>query len=72
VKTTDVDRIVAWLREHPDSTVMEVRFALYISNVTARMSDARKEGHEFTKRRDAKGHYRYSLVPDGTLGLIAS
>jgi hypothetical protein len=71
VKATDVDRIVAWLREHPDSTVMEVRFALYISNVTARMSDARERGHAFTKRRDAKGHYRYSLVSDGTLGLAS-
>ena len=68
---TDVDRIVNYLRDHPDSTVMEIRFALYISNVTARMSDARQRGIELTKRRDSKGHFRYSLAGPLTLGLTA-
>lgn len=59
---TDVDRIVAWFREHPGSSVMEVRFGLYISNVTARMSDARREGFAFEKWRDERGVWRYRLV----------
>ena len=59
---TDVERIVAYLREHPGSSVMDIRFALYISNVTARMSDARESGVEFIKWRDDHGVYRYRVV----------
>lgn len=59
---TDTERIVAFLRDHPGSSVMDIRFALYISNVTARMSDARDAGHEFVKWRDDRGVYRYRLV----------
>lgn len=72
-KTTDVQRIVRWLRDHPGSSVMEIRFALFISNVTARMSDARLEGVEFVKWRDDKGVFRYRIVEpgQGTLGLTA-
>lgn len=71
---TDTDRVVAFLREHPDSTVMEIRFALFISNVTARMSDARREGYEFHKYRDERGHWRFRVVEpfDGTLRLDKS
>jgi hypothetical protein len=41
---------------------MEVRFGTYISNVTARMSDAREAGVTFTKWRDDHGVYRYRVV----------
>ena len=70
-KQTDTQRIVRWLRDHPSSSVMEIRFALFISNVTARMSDARKEGYEFAKWRDEHGVFRYRVREpgQGTLGL---
>ena len=59
---TDTERVVQFFREHPGSSVMDVRFALYISNVTARMSDAREAGVEFHKWRDDKGIFRYRVV----------
>ncbi len=71
---TDTQRIVRYFREHEGASVMEVRFALFVSNVTARMSDARLEGIEFVKWRDDKGVFRYRVVEpgQGTLGLVAS
>jgi hypothetical protein len=59
---TDVERVVQFFREHPGSSVMDVRFGLYISNVTARMSDAREQGITFAKWRDDHGVYRYRVV----------
>jgi hypothetical protein len=59
---TDTARVVAFLREHPGSSVMEIRLALWCSNVTARMSDAREQGITFAKWRDDKGIYRYRVV----------
>jgi hypothetical protein len=57
----DTARVVQWFREHPGSSVMDVRFGLFISNVTARMSDARESGVTFVKWRDDKGVYRYRI-----------
>jgi hypothetical protein len=59
---TDVERVVQFFREHPGSSVMDVRYGLFISNVTARMSDAREQGITFAKWRDDKGVYRYRVV----------
>jgi hypothetical protein len=69
---TDWERVVKWFREHPGSSVQEVRFGLFISNVTGRMSDARAHGFEFHKWRDDKGIFRYSVEEPGqrTLGLV--
>ena len=71
---TDTDRVVQWFRDHPDSTVMECRLGLYVSAVTQRMSDARKEGFVFTKHRDERGHWRFRVSEafDGTLRLDKS
>lgn len=44
--TPDTIRVVRWFQEHPHSTVNEARAALWL-HVTARMSDARKEGVVF-------------------------
>jgi len=41
---------------------MEIRFDLFISNVTGRMSDARANGVKFVKWRDDKGVFRYRVV----------
>ncbi len=72
-KSTDTERVIAFLREHPGSSVMEIRFALFISAVTQRMSDGRTLGYEFPKWRDDKGVFRYRVVEpgQGTLGLSA-
>jgi len=59
---TDTARVIEWFREHPGSSVQEVRFGLFISNVTGRMSDAREAGVTFDKWRDERGVYRYRLV----------
>ena len=59
---TDTARVIEWFREHPGSSVQEVRFGLFISNVTGRMSDAREAGVTFEKWRDERGVYRYRLV----------
>ena len=58
---TDWQRVVRWFQEHPGASVQEVRFGLFISNVTGRMSDARKHGHEFVQWRDDHKVYRYSV-----------
>lgn len=42
----DTLRVVAYFREHPDSTVNEARAALW-THITARMSDARTHGIVF-------------------------
>ena len=44
--TPDTIRVVEWFRQHPDSTVNEAKVALWL-HITARMSDARKEGVVF-------------------------
>ena len=44
--TPDTIRVVEWFRAHPGSTVNEAKVALWL-HVTARMSDARKEGVVF-------------------------
>lgn len=67
---TDTDRILAWFRDHPGSSVMDIRLNLFISGVTQRMSDARDEGFEFIKWRDDKGVYRYRLVEPGQRTLF--
>jgi hypothetical protein len=59
---TDWQRVIQWFKEHPGSSVQEVRFGLFISNVTGRMSDARKHGVEFIQWRDDKGIFRYRVV----------
>lgn len=45
--TPDTIRVVEWFRAHPGSTVNEARAALWL-HVTARMSDARKHGVQFS------------------------
>lgn len=45
-QVTQTERVVRWFRDHPGSTVNEARDALWL-HVTARMSDARKQGVEF-------------------------
>ncbi len=68
---TDTQRVIRFLRDHPGSSVMEIRFALFISGVTQRMSDARELGYDFAKWKDDKGVWRFRVKEPGqtTLGL---
>lgn len=59
---TDWQRVVYWFKEHPGSSVQEVRMGLWISNVTGRMSDARKHGFDFVQWRDDSGTFRYRVA----------
>jgi hypothetical protein len=61
---TDWQRVVHFLQEHPHSSTQEIRWALRISNVTGRMSDARANGIEFDKRADPRNRkvWRYRVV----------
>ena len=70
---TDTARVIRYVSDHPNCSVMEIRFALFVSGVTQRMSDARKDGYEFHKHRDPKGIWRYTVTApgQGTLGLTA-
>ena len=59
---TDWERVVAYLKEHPGSSRGEMQQALGWIHVTARMSDARRNGVQFLKWRDADGVYRFRVV----------
>ena len=73
---TQTDRIVAYIRDHPDCSILDIVRGLdpFCANPRARISDARKEGHEIVCERGKDGVQRYALVlPDEQLGLgIAS
>ena len=58
---TQTDRLVALLRER-DMTSLELTLAGAGVNVTARISDARKEGHRIEVYRDKDKRFRYRLV----------
>lgn len=58
---TQVQRLVELLSER-DMTSLELTHAGVGVNVTGRISDARKKGHEIDVYRDPKGHFRYRLV----------
>ena len=59
---TQTDRLLRFLHENPGSSSLEITLGLGIVNVTGRISDLRKAGHEVEAIRDSKGVYRYVLV----------
>ena len=69
---TQVARLVAYLREHPGATSMDLMRALNVVNTTGRISDARNDGYTIDCRREG-GRFRFYLTgepEDGTLGLF--
>lgn len=61
--TPDTIRVVEWFRQHPGSTVNEAKVALWL-HITARMSDARKEGVVFdqvTTRQNGRRVVRFTV-----------
>lgn len=59
---TQTERLVAYLRTHPEATSLEVTLACGIVNVTGRVSDARAAGHDIRCERRSDGRQGYVLV----------
>ena len=59
--TTQVDRLVAFLRSHPEATSLEVTLACGIVNVTGRVSDARAQGIDIVCERRSDGRQGYRV-----------
>lgn len=72
---TQSDRVLRFLREHDGATAMELTMGLdpYVSNVRARISDLRAEGHVIQCRKRTDKRQGYWVVEPGqrTLGLTA-
>lgn len=62
---TQTERLIAFLRTHPEATSLEVTLACGIVNVTGRISDARAAGHviECVRRFDGRQGYRLVEQP---------
>ncbi len=72
---TQADRVLRFLREHDGATAMELTMGLdpYVSNVRARVSDLRAEGHVIEARKRSDGQVGLFVVEPGqrTLGLAS-
>ena len=60
-RTTQVERLVAFLRSHPEATSLEVTLACRIVNVTGRVSDARAQGIDIVCERRSDGEFGYRV-----------
>jgi hypothetical protein len=56
------ERVRRYFLEHPGSSTWEASMDLHIANITARMSDLRKQGESFVHWTDDQGVDRYRLV----------
>ena len=70
---TQVEKLLAYLRENDGASSLEITMACGIVNVTGRVSDARAEGHVIECRRRRDGRQGYYIVQPGqrTLGLAS-
>lgn len=59
---TQVDRLVRYLRSHPEATSLDITLACGIVNVTGRVSDARKAGVDIRCERRFDGRQAYRVV----------
>jgi hypothetical protein len=59
VKPTQTSRLIAYLRDHPEATSLDITLAVGIVNVTGRVSDARASGFliECVRRSDSRFGY---------------
>jgi hypothetical protein len=62
MKPTQTARLIAFLREHPEATSLDVTLATNIINVTGRVSDARAAGISIECVRRFDGRQGYVLV----------
>lgn len=63
---TQTDRLLTFLRTHPQATSLEITLACGIVNVTGRVSDARAAGHVIECVRRFDGNQGYVLVEKPT------
>lgn len=59
---TQTTRLIAYLRQHPDSTSLDITLACGIVNVTGRVSDARAAGVAIACERRKDGRQGYHIV----------
>jgi Helix-turn-helix domain len=59
---TQAVRLLAYLREHPGASSLEITRDLALVNVTGRVSDLRAAGYRIDAVRVA-GVFRYRLIP---------
>jgi hypothetical protein len=62
MKPTQTARLIAFLRDHPEATSLDITLAVGIVNVTGRVSDARASGISIECVRRFDGNYGYRLV----------
>ena len=55
-------RLLRWLREHPGASSLEITQALFVVNVTGRVSDLRAAGYIVECRRRPDGADGYVVV----------
>jgi hypothetical protein len=67
---TQTERLVRFLRANPGASSLELTTALRLVNVTGRVSDARKEGHDIEAVR-IEGVFRYYLREKQPVQLAA-
>ena len=59
---TQTQRLVAFLRSHPQATSLEITLACGIVNTTGRISDARAAGFVIECERRSDGRQGYRLI----------
>lgn len=59
---SQTDRLIAYLRTHPEATSLEITQALALVNVTGRVSDARAKGVDIVCSRRSDGRLGYRVV----------
>lgn len=66
---TQTQRLIAFLRQNPGSTSLEITLATSLVNVTGRVSDARAAGFVVDCRKRTDGRKGYWIVERDQLEL---
>jgi hypothetical protein len=70
-KLTQTDRLVDYVRNHPEATSLEITLAIDCVNVTGRVSDARAAGVDIRCVRRFDGNFGYVVVEPEAVQLAA-
>lgn len=62
MSATQTERVVAFIRSHPEATSLEITLATGCVNVTGRVSDARAQGIDIVCERRSDGRQGYRVV----------
>lgn len=67
---TQTERLIEYVRSHPEASSLDITLACGIVNVTGRVSDARAQGVEVVCERREDGRQGYRIVePAAQLAL---